>query len=169
MTIEVGSSVPSVTLKQMTPDGIQDVDLGSLLSGKKVILFGLPGAYTPVCTAKHLPGYVAEADKLKAEGVAVIACISVNDPFVMQAWGAEHGAEGKVLMLCDPEAAFTRSIGMSLDLSGFGLGERSKRYSMVVEDGVVSVVNVEASIFDHEASAASTLLTSTPARELASP
>jgi peroxiredoxin len=161
MMIEPGTPLPAATFKQMTPDGIQDVDLKSLVAGKKVILFGLPGAYTPVCTAKHLPGYVAEADKLKAEGVAEIACISVNDPFVMQAWGAEHGVEGKVLMLCDPDAAFTRSVGLSLDLSGIGLGERSKRYSMVVEDGVVSALNIESSIFDHEASAASSLLAST--------
>ena len=158
MAIEIGSAVPPATLKQMTADGIRDVDLGAMLAGKKVILFGLPGAYTPVCTAKHLPGYVEEADSLKAEGVAEIACISVNDPFVMSAWGEQHGAEGKVLMLCDPEAAFTKSIGLSLDLSAFGLGERSQRYSMVVEDGVVATINVEKSIFDHESSSASSLL-----------
>jgi peroxiredoxin len=132
--------------------------LPTLLAGKKVILFGLPGAYTPVCTAAHLPGYIAEADALKAGGVAEIACVSVNDPFVMSAWGKEHGADDKVLMLCDPDASFTRSLGLSLDLAAFGLGERSQRYAMIVEDGVVVTINVEKSIFDHESSAASALL-----------
>ena len=160
MPIEQGNKVPTATLKQMTPDGIQNVDLATLLAGKKVILFGLPGAYTPVCSSAHLPGYIDEADKLKAEGVAEIACISVNDPFVMSAWGQQHGADGKVLMLSDPEASFTRSLGLSLDLSAFGLGERSQRYSMVVEDGVVTTINVEKSIFDHGSSAASSLLAS---------
>jgi peroxiredoxin len=160
MPIEQGNNVPNATLKQMTPDGIQNVDLATLLAGKKVILFGLPGAYTPVCSSAHLPGYIDEADKLKAEGVAEIACISVNDPFVMSAWGKQHGADGKVLMLSDPEASFTRSLGLSLDLSAFGLGERSQRYSMVIEDGVVTTINIEKSIFDHGASAASSLLAS---------
>ena len=150
--------MPPATLKQMTADGIKDISLESLLAGKKVILFGLPGAYTPVCSTSHLPGYVAEADKLKSEGTAEIACISVNDPFVMSAWGEQHGVDGKVMMLSDPQADFTRSIGMSLDLKDFGLGERSQRYSMVVEDGVVTAVNVEASIFDHGASSAASLL-----------
>lgn len=160
MPIEQGDAVPPATLKAMTPDGIKDVDLKSLLAGKKVILFGLPGAYTPVCTAAHLPGYIAEADKLKAQGIAEIACIAVNDPFVMSAWAKEHGADGKILMLCDPDASFTRDIGLSLDLSAFGLGERSQRYSMVVQDGIVSTINVEKSIFDHGSSAASSLLAS---------
>ena len=158
MTIESGKIVPTATLKQMTPDGIKDIDMASFLAGRKVILFGLPGAYTPVCTTSHLPGYVAEAEKLKAEGTAEIACISVNDPFVMSAWGEQHGVDGKVVMLCDPHAEFTRSIGMSLDLTAFGLGERSQRYSMVVEDGIVTALNVEKSIFDHGSSAASSLL-----------
>ena len=158
MPIEAGDAVPPATLKQMTPDGIKDVNLADLLAGKKVIMFGVPGAYTPVCSTKHLPGYVAEADKLKAEGVAEIVCIAANDPFVMSTWGEQNGADGKVLMLCDPGSEFTRSIGLSLDLSGFGLGERSQRYAMVVEDGVVAKINVEKSIFDHESSAASSLL-----------
>ena len=164
MPIEQGDAVPPATLKQMTADGIKDFDLKTLLAGKKVILFGLPGAFTPVCTTAHLPGYVAEADKLKAEGVAEIACIAVNDPFVLSAWGTQHGADGKVLMLCDSDASFTRSLGLSLDLSAFGLGERSQRYSMVVQDGVVATVNIEKSIFDHAASSASSLLASAPAQ-----
>ena len=160
MIIEVGAEVPPATLKQMAPAGIEDVDLMPLLKGKKVILFGLPGAYTPVCSTQHLPGFVEDADRLKAEGVAAIACISANDPFVMSAWGKEHGVGDKVMMLCDPEAAFVKSLGLSLDLSGLGLGDRSKRWSMVVEDGVVSTVNVEESIFDAHASGASNLLAS---------
>jgi peroxiredoxin len=161
MTIEVGQAVPPGMLKQMTSDGIKDVDLSELLAGKRVILFGLPGAYTPVCTTQHLPGYIAEAEKLKAEGVAEIACISVNDPFVMSAWGKENGADDKVLMLCDADAKLTTSLGLDLDLGDFGLGTRSQRYSMVVENGVVTALNVEKSIFDHGASSASSLLAPT--------
>ena len=163
MTIEAGAAVPSATLKQMTAAGIEDIELGPLLEGKKVILFGLPGAYTPVCSTQHLPGFVAEADKLKAGGVAAIACIAANDPFVLSAWGKEHGVGDKVMMLCDPDAAFTKSLGLSMDLSGLGLGERSKRWSMVVENGVVSTVNVEDSIFDAHVSGAANLLATVPA------
>ncbi len=163
MTIEAGAAVPPATLKQMTAVGIEDLELGQLLEGKKVILFGLPGAYTPVCSTQHLPGFVAEADKLKASGVAAIACIAANDPFVLSAWGKEHGVGDKVMMLCDPDAAFTKSLGLSMDLSGLGLGERSKRWSMVVENGVVSTVNVEDSIFDAHVSGAANLLATVPA------
>jgi len=163
MTIEVGAAVPPATLKHLTSDGIEDLELSPLLKGKKVILFGLPGAYTPVCSTQHLPGFVEDADRLKAGGVAAIACISANDPFVMSAWGKEHGVGDKVMMLCDPEAAFTKSLGLSLDLSGLGLGERSKRWSMVVEDGVVATVNVEDSIFDAHVSGAANLLAAAPA------
>jgi len=158
MSIQKGDRLPAATFKQMTQDGIKDVDLSALLAGQKVILFGLPGAYTPVCSTKHLPGYVEEADKLKSEGVGAIACISVNDPFVMSAWGEQHGAGDKVMMLCDADASFCQSIGLSLDLTQFGLGIRSQRWSMVVEDGVVISLNVEASIFDHGASSAANLL-----------
>lgn len=157
MPIEAGSPVPNVVLKHMTPDGIKDISTEELLMGKKVILFGLPGAYTPVCSTSHLPGFIEEADKLKAEGIDAIACVSVNDPFVMSAWGEAHGAAGKVLMLCDSDAALTTALGLDLDLSGIGLGTRSQRYSMVVEDGIATSVNVEGSIFDHEASSASRL------------
>lgn len=157
MPIEAGQTVPAVVLKHMTPDGIKDISTADLFAGKKVILFGLPGAYTPICSTSHLPGFVEQADKLKAEGIDEIACVSVNDPFVMSAWGKEHGADGKVLMLCDPEAELTTALGLDLDLSGIGLGIRSKRYSMVIERGVATSVNVEGSIFDHEASAAARL------------
>ena len=158
MSIDIGQPLPAATLKQMTDDGIKDISVADIVAGRKVILFGLPGAYTPVCTSQHLPGFIEEAENLKADGVAAIACISANDPFVMGAWGEQHGADGKVMMLSDPNAAFTRELGLSIDLTDFGLGERSKRWSMVVEDGVVKTLNVEASIFDHGASAASSLL-----------
>ena len=157
MTIAAGQAVPEVVLKHMTPDGIKDISTADLLTGRKVILFGLPGAYTPVCSTSHLPGFIEQAERLKAEGVDEIACVSVNDPFVMSAWGKEHGADGKVLMLCDPDAELTTALGLDLDLSGIGLGTRSQRYSMVVESGVATSVNVEGSIFDHEASSAKRL------------
>ena len=160
MAIAIGEKLPPAKLKQMTAEGIKEVALSDIVAGKKVILFGLPGAYTPVCSTSHLPGFIAEAEKLKAQGTSAIACISVNDPFVMSAWGEQHGADGKVMMLCDTDASFTTSIGMDLDLGQFGCGMRSQRYSMVVEDGIVTTVNVEASIFDHGASAAASLLAS---------
>lgn len=162
MVIEPGQTVPNVTLKQMTPEGIKDVAMADLLTGKRVIIFGVPGAYTPVCSTKHLPGYVEQADRLKDEGTDEIVCVSVNDPFVMSAWAEKYGATGKVLMLCDPKAELTRALGLDLDLSVYGLGQRSQRYSMVVENGVVKSVNVEKSIFDHESSAALRLLAPGP-------
>src|SRR5215210_6113417 len=149
MPIRVGDRVPVATFKQLSPDGMVNIDTTVLLKGKKVVLFGLPGAYTPVCSANHLPGFVAKADDLKAKGIDDIACISVNDPFVMQAWGKEHGADGKVTMLADADGAFTRAIGLSLDMPDFGLSGRSERYSMVVEDGVVKTINVEKTVFNH--------------------
>lgn len=163
MSIEAGAAVPPATLKHMTAHGIEDVELGALMEGKKVILFGLPGAYTPVCSTQHLPGFVEEADKLKADGVSAIACIATNDPFVMSAWGKEHAVGDKVMMLSDPDAVFTKALGLTLDLSGLGLGERSKRWSMVVENGVVSTVNVEESIFDAHVTGAKNLLAPVPA------
>lgn len=160
MSIEAGAAVPPATLKYITAKGIENVELATLMEGKKVILFGLPGAYTPVCSTQHLPGFVEEADKLKADGVDAIVCIATNDPFVMSAWGKEHAVGDKVMMLSDPDAVFTKALGLSLDLSGLGLGERSKRWSMVVEDGVVSTVNVEDSIFDAHVTGAKNLLAS---------
>ena len=139
MPIKPGDPIPAATFKQLTASGIANIDTGKLLKGRKVVMFGLPGAYTPVCSASHLPGFVAKAAELKAQGVDEIVCISVNDPFVMQAWGKEHGAEGKVTMLADAEGAFTRAIGLSLDLPDFGLSGRSERYSMVVDNGLVKI------------------------------
>jgi len=156
MRIKVGDHVPIGTFKQLSTDGIVNVDTKTLLKGRKVVLFGLPGAYTPVCSASHLPGFVARSAELKAKGIDDIACISVNDPFVMQAWGKEHGADGKVTMLSDADGSFTRAIRLNLDLPEYGLSGRSERYSMVVEDGVVKTINVEKTVFDHGVSSAAT-------------
>jgi len=140
--------------KQLGANGVTNIDTATLLKGKKVVLFGLPGAFTPVCSANHLPGFVAKADDLRAKGIDEIACISVNDPFVMQAWGRQHGADGKVTMLADADGLFTRAIGLSLDLPEYGLSGRSERYSMVVEDGIVKTINVEKTVLDHGISSA---------------
>ena len=158
MSIKVGDPVPAATFKQLSANGIANIDTATLLKGRKVVLFGLPGAYTPVCSANHLPGFVAKADDLKAKGIDEIACISVNDPFVMQAWGKQHGADGKVTMLSDAEGAFTRAIGLIVNLPDFGLSGRSERYSMVVEDGVVKTINVEKTVLDHGVSSAATCM-----------
>jgi len=158
MTIKPGDPVPAATFKQLTTTGIVNVDTASLLEGKKVVLFGLPGAYTPVCSASHLPGFVAKADELKSQGIDEIACISVNDPFVMQAWGQEHDAEGKVTMLADADGAFTRTIGLGIDLPDFGLSGRSQRYSMLVDNGIVKTLNVEKTVLDHGVSSAACIL-----------
>ncbi|MGH6946552.1 MAG: peroxiredoxin [Kiloniellales bacterium] len=143
MTIKAGDRIPSVTLRQKTSDGIQEVKTDDFFKGKTVVVFGLPGAYTPTCSAKHLPGFVEKAVDLKAKGVDAIACISVNDAFVMGAWGKDQGADGKVEMLADGSGDFARAIGLELDLTERGMGKRSQRYAMVVKDGVAKTVNVE--------------------------
>lgn len=158
MTIAVGQKLPSVTFKQMGPDGPTNLSSDDFCVGQKVILFGLPGAFTPVCSAQHLPGFVEKAGKLKAMGVDAIACVSVNDPFVMAAWGQAHDADGRVDMLADHDGSFTRACGLEIDLSDFGLGERSERYSMLVDDGVIKAINVEDSILAHEVSSAEAIL-----------
>ena len=159
MSIKPGDPVPTATFKQLTASGIANIDTAKLLKGRKVIIFGLPGAYTPVCSASHLPGFVAKATELKSQGVDEIACISVNDPFVMQAWGKEHDVDGKVTMLSD-DSAFTKAIGLSLDLPDFGLSGRSERYSMVVDNGVVKSINVKKSVLDHGVSSAASCMIS---------
>ena len=159
MPIKPGDPVPTATFKQLTASGIENIDTAKLLKGRKVIIFGLPGAYTPVCSASHLPGFVAKAAELKSQGVDEIACISVNDPFVMQAWGKEHGVDGKVTMLSD-DGAFTKALGLSLDLPDFGLSGRSERYSMVVDNGVVKSINVEKSVLDHGVNSAASCMIS---------
>lgn len=158
MTIKKGERLPGATFKTMAATGIVDVTTDELLQGKKVALFGLPGAYTPVCSAHHLPGYVDNAAMLRAEGFTEIACVSVNDPFVMAAWGKEHGATGKVTMLSDVDGAFTRAIGLVADLAQYGLPGRSERYSMIVDDGVVTKLEIEKSVFDHDGTSAACML-----------
>lgn len=158
MAIKVGDKIPSVTVMHMGPEGPAAIDTNELFGGKRVAVFGLPGAFTPVCSAQHLPGYTGKADALKAKGIDAIACVSVNDPFVMQAWGEAHNVGDKVMMVADSEGDLTRGVGLAVDLSKFGLGERSERYSMIVEDGTVKAINVEASIFDHDVSSVDKLL-----------
>ena len=143
MTIKVGDKVPSVKLKQMTADGMKDVQTEDFFKGKKVVLFALPGAFTPTCSAKHLPGFVEKAAEIRGKGVDTIACLSVNDAFVMNAWGKDQKADGKVQMLADGNADFTKAVGLELDARGNGLGIRSQRYAMVVDNGVVKALNVE--------------------------
>jgi len=145
MAIKVGDKVPSVTLRYQTADGVQAVSSDDYFKGKTVAVFGLPGAYTRTCSSRHLPGYVGNADALKAKGIDEIACLSVNDAFVMNAWGKEHGAPGKVTMLGDGSCEFTQAIGLTVDRTEAGMGIRSQRYSMVVKDGVVTELNVEPS------------------------
>jgi peroxiredoxin len=144
MTIKVGDRVPSVSLKMKTADGMQTVSTDELFKGKKVVLFALPGAFTPTCSAKHLPGFVQNRDQLKAKGVDTVACLSVNDAFVMEAWGKQQNVGDKVMMLADGNGEFTRAVGLTMDGTGYGMGERSQRYAMVVDNGVVKALNVEA-------------------------
>jgi len=143
MTIKVGDKVPALAVKTKTAEGIQDVKTDELFGGKTVVLFALPGAFTPTCSAKHLPGYVEKAADLKAKGVDAIACLSVNDAFVMDAWGKDQKVGDNVMMLADGNADFTKAVGLEMDGSGYGMGTRSKRYAMVVKDGVVKELFVE--------------------------
>src|SRR4029077_13932426 len=143
MTIKVGDQLPSVTLRYVAPDGVKAVTTDEFFGGKKVVLFGLPGAYTRTCSERHLPSYVTHAAELKAKGVDTIACLSANDHFVMNAWGKERGADDKVIMLGDGSGDFTRAIGLELDRIKEGMGMRSQRYSMLVENGVVTALHVE--------------------------
>jgi glutaredoxin/glutathione-dependent peroxiredoxin len=141
--IKVGDKIPSATLMQMKDGGPKPVSTDELFKGKKVALFALPGAFTPTCSAKHLPGYIQQSEMLKSKGIDAIACVSVNDAFVMGAWGDAQGAGDKVMMLGDGNGDFTRALGLEFDASKFGMGRRSQRYSMIVEDGVVKSLNVE--------------------------
>jgi peroxiredoxin len=142
MTIAVGDRIPDVTLQVMGDDGPSNITTGEVFDGKKVVLFAVPGAFTPGCSMTHLPGYVVNADKILAAGIDTIACLSVNDAFVMDAWGKAQNAE-HIMMLGDGNGDFTSAIGLELDGRGFGLGTRSQRYAMVVDNGVVTVLNVE--------------------------
>ena len=149
MTIKVGDKLPSVKLRQMTAEGPKEVSTDELFAGKKAVLFALPGAFTPTCSAKHVPGFVQHYDEFVKKGVGLIACLSVNDAFVMGAWGKDQKADGN--------ADFTKAVELGFDASGFGLGYRSQRYAMVLEDGVVKVLNVEKP-GSFEASKAETIL-----------
>ena len=143
MTIKEGDKIPEATLMTMTETGPKPMTTKELFDGKKVALFSVPGAFTPTCSAMHLPGFVENADKIKAKGVDTIACIAVNDAFVMDAWGKDRQVGNKVLMLGDGNADFTKKLGLELDASGFGLGTRGQRFSMLVDNGVVKNLNVE--------------------------
>lgn len=142
MTIASGDKIPATTLKIMGAKGPEDISTDTIFKGKKVVMFAVPGAFTPGCTITHLPGYVVLADKIKAKGVDSIVCLSVNDAFVMGAWGKSQNAE-ELLMVADGNGEFTKAAGLEMDASGFGMGTRSKRYAMIVEDGVVSYLAVE--------------------------
>ena len=142
--IASGQKIPSVTIKQATAEGGADVNPAELFAGKKVVMFSLPGAFTPTCSQKHLPGYVENMSELKAAGVDLVACLSVNDVFVMQAWAEQTGALGKIVMLADGSAAFTKALGIELDLTARGLGVRANRGVFTIENGVVTSVEMEA-------------------------
>ncbi len=143
MTIKAGDKLPAVNFKKLDADGLSDVSTESYCQGRKVALFSVPGAFTPTCSAQHVPGYVDNAAALKAKGVSAIACVSVNDAFVMLAWGEQLGVGEDVEMLADGNGEFARATGLTLDGTGFGLGERSTRFSMIVDDGTVVELNVE--------------------------
>ncbi|WP_119421190.1 peroxiredoxin [Desertibaculum subflavum] len=144
MTIKVGDKLPEASLRLKTDSGITEVKTPDFFKGKKAVLFALPGAFTPTCSAKHLPGFVQKAGELKAKGVDTIACLSVNDAFVMDAWGKQQSAGDNVVMLADGNADFTKKVGLQMDGSKFGMGERSQRYAMLIDDGVVKQLFVEA-------------------------
>jgi len=142
--IQVGDKVPSVTIKQATAEGGADVDPAALFAGKKVVMFSLPGAFTPTCSAKHLPGYVAKLPELQAQGVDIVACLSVNDAWVMKAWAEQHDALGKIVMLADGSGHFTKALGIELDLDKAQMGPRCQRGVLTFENGVVKSVAMEA-------------------------
>lgn len=142
MTIKVGDKVPDTGFKIMGKQGPENITSADVFLGKKVVLFAVPGAFTPGCSVTHLPGYVVNADKIKAKGVDTIACMAVNDAFVMDAWGKSQNAE-ELLMLADGNGDFTRALGLELDASGFGMGKRSRRFAMIVDNGVITHLAVE--------------------------
>jgi peroxiredoxin len=164
MTIQVGDRLPQATFRVMTPDGPAARTTDDIFKDRKVVLVGVPGAFTPTCDRNHLPGFVTRAEEIRAKGVDAIAVTSVNDVFVLKAWGQSAGAEGKVEMLADGNGDFARALGLAFDGSGFGLGTRSQRYSMLVEDGVVKAINVEDVPSKAEVSSADTLLQQLDAR-----
>ncbi len=158
MTIKVGEKIPSVKLALGTAEGPKEITTDQIFGGKRVVMFGLPGAFTPTCSAKHVPGFVAHAADLKKKGVDSVVCVSVNDPFVMGAWGKDLKVGDKVIMLADGSAELTKKLGLVLDLTGRGMGERSHRYAMVVDNGVVKSLNVETNPGVCEVSSAESIL-----------
>lgn len=158
MAIVQGDSLPDATFRVVGPNGIETLSTKDVFGGKKVVLFAVPGAFTPTCHLKHLPGFVSQADAFKAKGVDDVVCVAVNDPFVLEAWGKATGAGGAVTILSDGNAEFTKKIGMDFDGGGIGLGTRSKRYAMVVEDGVVKTLQTEENPGVAEVSSAEAIL-----------
>lgn len=156
--IAVGDKLPDVTFKTITADGPADMTTSDVFAGKKVALFAVPGAFTPTCHINHMPGFIANMDALKSKGVDTIACVAVNDMFVLDHWAKSTGADGKVLMLSDGNGDFVSAIGLTLDGTAFGMGLRSQRYAMLVDDGVVKVLNVEDTPTKADVSSAETLL-----------
>lgn len=144
MTIKVGDTLPAGKLKRMTKDGPQNISTDELFNGKTVVLFSVPGAFTPTCDAKHLPGFVEKAGMIKAKGVDTIACMAVNDVFVMNAWGKHSNVGDQVLMLADGNGEYAKALGLEMDATGFGMGLRGKRFAIVAKDGVVTRLDVEA-------------------------
>ena len=157
MAIEIGDKLPECTLKVATSDGPQDRTTDEIFAGKKVVLFAVPGAFTPLCSARHLPGYVQSAKEIKARGVDTIVCLAVNDAFVMGAWGEAQGAGEQVMMAADGSAEFTKALGLDFDASQFGMGVRAQRFAAIIDDGVVTTLNVEAPM-KFEVSDADTIL-----------
>ncbi len=148
MTIQVGDRLPAGQFGVMGTDGPESLSTEELFGGRKVVLFCVPGAFTPTCSARHLPGFVDHADALRERGADTIACLAVNDVFVMSAWGKAGGADGKVVMLADGNGEYARALGLELDASGFGMGMRAQRFSMIVNDGVVTQLNIEPAAGD---------------------
>ncbi|MGH8276307.1 MAG: peroxiredoxin [Steroidobacteraceae bacterium] len=144
MTIKAGERMPAGTFKRMSRDGPKEVSTDELFKGKRVVLFSVPGAFTPTCDAKHLPGFVQLADQILAKGVDTIACMAVNDVFVMNAWGKASSVGDKILMLADGNGEYARALGLTLDASKFGMGQRGQRFALIVRDGVATHVDVEA-------------------------
>ena len=158
MTIKVGDKIPEGKFGVMTAEGPGGLSSDELFKGKKVVLFSVPGAFTPACSSKHLPGFIEQADAIKAKGVDTIACMSVNDVFVMAAWANDQGAGDKVTLLADGNADYTKALGLELDASGFGMGTRGERFALVVDNGVVTQLHREAAASDVKASSAENIL-----------
>jgi peroxiredoxin len=152
--ISVGAKLPQATFKTMTPDGAKDLTTADIFAGKRVVLFGVPGAFTPTCSNNHLPGYLENHDAILAKGVDTIAVVAVNDHHVMGAWARHSGGDGKMLFLADGNGDFVKAVGLEDDMSGSGMGLRSKRFSMIVEDGTVKALNIENKPGVNESSAA---------------